>query len=143
SFIPAEDDGFVTVSMAMPPGASLARTTEVLRRADSVIKQREELQGITTISGYNALDGNASPAFAVGYLNLKDYRDRSGIKNINEFMDTLRYQLSTIHEATFSVYGRPTVQGFGDFSGLEFVLQDRLGGPFTEFSQVANEFIET
>src|SRR5690606_34553802 len=50
SFIPAEDDGFVTVSMAMPPGASLARTTEVLRRADSVIKQREELQGITTIS---------------------------------------------------------------------------------------------
>lgn len=142
SFIPSEDDSFVTVSMAMPPGASLARTTEVLRKADSVIKQREELKGITTISGYNAIDGNASPAFAVGYINLKDYRERGRVRNINDLMDTLRNELSDIHEASFSVYGRPTVQGFGDFSGLEFVLQDRLGGPFTDFSKVANRFIE-
>ncbi|MFB5945886.1 efflux RND transporter permease subunit [Albibacterium profundi] len=141
SFIPAEDDSFVTFSMAMPPGASLARTTEVLRKADSVIKQRDELDGMTTISGYNAIDGNASSAFAVGYINLKDYGDRGDLKDINEFMDTLRNELSTIHEASFSVYGRPTVQGFGDFSGLEFVLQDRLGGPFLEFSKVADEFI--
>lgn len=142
SFIPAEDDSFVTFSMAMPPGASLARTTEVLRKADSVIKQRDELDGMTTISGYNAIDGNASSAFAVGYINLKDYGNRGDVKDINEFMDTLRNELSTIHEASFSVYGRPTVQGFGDFGGLEFVLQDRLGGSFLEFSKVADEFIE-
>src|SRR5690606_35960792 len=30
SFIPTEDDSFITFSMAMPPGASLARTTEAL-----------------------------------------------------------------------------------------------------------------
>ena len=141
SFIPTEDDGFITFSMAMPPGASLARTTEVLRRADSIIRKHKELSGMTTISGYNAIDATASPAFAVGYINLKEYKDRGSIKDINAFMDTVRKDLSQISEATFSVYPRPTVQGFGDFSGLEFVLQDRLGGSFASFNKVADNFI--
>jgi len=140
-FIPNEDDSFITFSMAMPPGASLSRTTEVLYRADSILRKREQLSGMTTISGYNAIDATASPAFAVGYINLKDHNDRGNIKNINHFMDTLRSDLSEINEASFSVYSRPTVQGFGDFSGLELVLQDRLGGSFTTFSEDAETFI--
>src|SRR5690606_27873700 len=63
------------------------------------------------------------------------------IKDINHFMDTLRKDLSEINEASFSVYSRPTVQGFGDFSGLELVLQDRLAGSFTAFSEDAEKFI--
>lgn len=143
SFIPTEDDSFVTFSMSMPPGASLARTTEVLRKADSIVRRHDELSGMTTISGYNAIDAAASPAFAVGYINLKDHDERNNIKDINAFMDTVRKDLSQLSEATFSVYPRPTVQGFGDFSGLEFVLQDRLGGTFASFSKVADGFIET
>src|SRR5690606_26107052 len=142
SFIPTEDDSFVTFSMSMPPGASLARTTEVLQRADSIVRKREQISGMTTISGYNAIDATASPAFAVGYINLKDHKERGEIKDINAFMDSIRQDLSQISEATFSVYPRPTVQGFGDFSGLEFVLQDRLGGTFASFSKVANNFIQ-
>jgi len=142
SFIPTEDDSFVTFSMAMPPGASLSRTTEVLRKADSLISGREQLTGLTTISGYNAIDATASPAFAVGYLNLKDYHERGDIKDINELMDTLRNDLAQLSQASFSVYPRPTVQGFGDFSGIELVLQDRMAGSFGDFSEQAQKFIE-
>src|SRR5690606_19840982 len=46
SFIPTEDDSFVTYSLAMPPGASLARTTAVLRKADSILKKREDIAGM-------------------------------------------------------------------------------------------------
>lgn len=141
SFIPTEDDSFITFSMAMPPGASLARTTQVLHQADSIIRKRDQLSGMTTISGYNAIDATPSPAFAVGYINLKEHKERGDIKNIDEFMDTLRRDLSQINEASFSVFPRPTVQGFGDFSGLEFVLQDRLGGTFASFSKVAEDFL--
>lgn len=56
----------------MQPGASLARTTEVLKQADSILQKRNpDIAGMTTISGYNALDGSTSPAYAVGYINLK------------------------------------------------------------------------
>src|SRR5690606_2630617 len=134
AFIPTEDDSFITYSLAMPPGASLARTTAALRRADSVLRQREAIAGMTTVSGYNAINASASPAFAVGYINLKPTKQRGAIKNIDAFLDTIRKDLDQIHEATFSVFPRPTVQGFGDFSGLELVLQDRLGGSFQDFS---------
>ncbi len=142
SFIPTEDDSFVTYSLAMPPGASLSRTTEVLRKADSLLQKRQDIAGMTTISGYNAIDGNSSPAFAVGYINLKPHQDREEIKNIESFMDSIRNDLSEIHEATFSVFPRPTVQGFGDFAGIQMILQDRLGGEIQDFSTIASGFID-
>lgn len=141
SFIPTEDDSFVTYSLAMPPGASLARTTEVLRRADSILKKREDIEGMTTVSGFNAIDGGTSAAFAAGYINIKPHKERKSIKNINAFMDSIRQDLSVINEATFKVFPRPTVQGFGDFAGVQLVLQDRLGGDIRDFDVVADSFI--
>ncbi|MGQ8869327.1 efflux RND transporter permease subunit [Myroides sp. TSA_177.3] len=142
SFIPREDDSYITYSLAMPPGASLARTKVVLAKADSILKLRTDIEGMTAISGYNTIDGNASPSFAVGYINLKPYKKRGKVKNIDLIIDEIQQDLSVIHEATFNVFPRPTIQGFGDFGGIEFVLQDRLGGDFTSFSQAADGVIK-
>lgn len=142
SFIPTEDDSFVTYSLTMPPGASLARTKVVLAQADSILKQRTDIEGMTAISGYNTIDGNASPSFAVGYINLKPYKERGKEKDINTIIANIQSDLSVLNDASFNVYPRPTVQGFGDFSGLEFVLQDRMGGGFDEFSNAANDLIK-
>lgn len=142
SFIPTEDDSFLTYSMAMPPGASLARTKIVLNKADSILKRRPEIQGMTNISGYNTIDATASSSFAVGYINLKPIKERGEIQDINEVIQSIKNDLSEINEATFQVFARPTVQGFGDFSGVEIVLQDRLGGKFDQFDKVANDFIK-
>lgn len=141
AFIPTEDDSFITYSLAMPPGASVSRTTVALLKADSILKKREAIQGMTNVSGYNVIDASASPAFAVGYINLKPYKERGDIKDINAFMDTIRNDLNEVNEATFSVFPRPTVQGFGDISGIEFVLQDRVGVPFSEFNQVLDTLV--
>ncbi len=141
SFIPTEDDGFVTYILAMPPGASLARTTEVLYRADSILQHRADIMGMTTVSGYNALDASSSSAFATGYINLVPHAKRKKIKDIKMFMDSIRQDLSQINEARFTVYPRPTVQGFGDFAGVEMVLQDRMGGDIRDFNTIADTFI--
>ncbi len=141
SFIPTEDDGFITYTLKMPPGASLSRTAELLDKADSIIRLRPEVSGITSISGFNGIDNSASSAYAVGYVTMYPHEQRSGITNINRFMDTLRKDLSQITGASFTIFPRPTVQGFGDVAGLEFVLQDRLGGSFQTFSNVVDTFI--
>lgn len=141
SFIPTEDDSFITYSLSMPPGASLARTTDALSKADSILKKRAAIEGMTTVSGYNAIDASASSAFAVGYINLKPAKERGEIRNINAIMDTIRTDLAQITDASFSVFPRPTIQGFGDFSGLEFVLQDRMGGSMWDFGAVADTFM--
>ncbi|MGO1596467.1 MAG: efflux RND transporter permease subunit [Sphingobacterium sp.] len=141
SFIPTEDDGFVTYSLAMPAGASLSRTTDVLRKADSILNKYDDISSKTTVSGYNALDASTSPVFATGYINMVPHAERKDFKNIGEFMDTIRNDLSQLHQATFTVFPRPTVQGFGDFAGIEMVLQDRLGGDIRDFNALADTFI--
>ncbi len=142
SFIPREDDSFITYSLAMPAGASLARTKVVLAKSDSILNLRDDIEGMTAISGYNAIDGNASPSFAVGYINLKPYKERGKIKDIDAIIEDISKDLSVINEASFNVFPRPTISGFGDFGGIEFMLQDRMGGGYDEFSNVAQDVIE-
>lgn len=142
SFIPREDDSYITYSMAMPPGASLARTKVVLAKADSILKLRTDIEGMTAISGYNTIDGSSSPSFGVGYINLKPHKERGKEKNIDQIIENIQAELSVINEASFNVFPRPTIQGFGDFGGIEFVLQDRMGGEFDAFSKVADDVIK-
>ena len=142
SFIPTEDDSFLTYSITMPAGASLARTKIVLAQADSILKKRPEIAGMTNISGYNAIDAATSPSFAVGYINLKPYEERGKIKDINEIIHLYQNELNKLNEGKFSVFPRPTVQGFGDFSGVEFVLQDRLNTGFDKFDEAAQNLIK-
>lgn len=142
SFIPTEDDSFVTYSLAMPPGASLARTTVAVRKADAILKTIPAVASVTSVSGYNVLTSSRSSAFATGYINLKPYKERGKVKDINKIMAQIEQDLSIIKEGKFSVFTRPTVQGFGDFSGVEFVIQDRNAGDFVKFGKVAEELIE-
>lgn len=138
SFIPTEDDSFLTYSLAMPSGSSLSRTTEAITLADRIIQKHKAVASVNSISGYNVIDGSTSPSFGMGYINLKPIAER---EYIHKIIDDLRKQLGTVTDARISVFARPTVQGFGDFDGIEMVLQDRLGGEFSNFSQVADEFI--
>lgn len=142
TFIPTEDDSFLTYTITMPPGATLARTKKVLAQTDSLLKDRTEIAGMTSISGYNAIDAATSPSFAVGYINLKPYKERGEVKDISDIITDIQAKLSQLNEGKFSVFPRPTIQGFGDFSGVEFVLQDRLDSGFDKFDEQAQEIIK-
>ncbi|NML38865.1 efflux RND transporter permease subunit [Chitinophaga sp. G-6-1-13] len=140
-FIPNEDGSFVAYSLSLPPGAGLERTTQVLHRADNILKKMSFVESETSISGYNILSNGASPAYAMGFVKLKPIKERGDTSDINDIVYVLTEQLATIKEGTFSVFTFPTVPGFGSFSGLELVLQDRTGGPVEKFSETANKFI--
>ena len=142
TFIPTEDDSFLTYTITMPPGATLARTKKVLAQTDSLLKDRPEIAGMTSISGYNAIDAATSPSFAVGYINLKPHKERGAVKDINDIINEIQNELSQLNEGKFSVFPRPTIQGFGDFSGVEFVLQDRLDSGFDKFDEQAQNIIQ-
>ncbi len=140
-FIPSEDDSFLSFSLAMPPGSSLFRTTTALNVADSIIQKHPAVASVNSVSGYNVVDATNSPSFAMGYINLKPKKERGAIRDINDVITDLSQQLQAVERAKINVFAKPTVQGFGDFSGVEFVLQDREEGEFSNFNQIANDFI--
>jgi hydrophobic/amphiphilic exporter-1 (mainly G- bacteria), HAE1 family len=141
SFIPTEDQGFIVFSINLPPGASLDRTQKVINKIDSLLPQIEAVERRATITGLNFLANASSSNYAVGFIRMKPPGKRGPINKVEEIMGVINQKLSVIKEASIFLFQFPTVQGFGNTSGFEFILQDRTGGPLDKLAGTAYGFI--
>ncbi len=140
-FIPTEDQSFVLLSLNLPPGASLDRTETVTKKVDSLLSEVQGVDRRGIVTGLNIVANATSSAYAVGFIKLKPPGKRIGAKSIEEVMEAINQKLSVIKEAGIFVFTVPTVQGFGNTSGFEFIVQDRSGGSLEKLGSVANGFI--
>ncbi|TCC97456.1 efflux RND transporter permease subunit [Pedobacter psychroterrae] len=140
-FIPSEDQGFIAISLSMPAGASLDRTTEVIKELEAKLGNLESKKTLMGLSGFNMLTQSASPSMGVSFILLKPAEERGKIKDINEIMNEVRGRLAAIKGASFFVFTFPTVPGFSNIDGLDMVLQDRTGGSLDKFSGISQKFI--
>ncbi|MES2652889.1 MAG: efflux RND transporter permease subunit [Bacteroidota bacterium] len=140
-FIPSEDQGFLAISLSMPAGASLNRTTEVIKQAESLLGSMESKQTLMGLSGFNMLTQSSSPSSGVLFVLLKFTDQRGKIKDIDGIMNEVRGKLAAIKGASFFVFTFPTVPGFSNIDGLDMVLQDKTGGSLDKFSAVSSNFI--
>ncbi|HHE32384.1 MAG TPA: efflux RND transporter permease subunit [Chlorobaculum parvum] len=140
-FIPDEDNGFVIVSVSTPPGASMARTQEVMDRADKVLRTIPAIKKVISVTGINILTRSSSPSAGLMFIQLHDLKERGKVRDIKAILGQVNQKLAPIKEARFFALSMPTVPGFGTVSGLEMVLQDRSGGDLHKFEGVAQGFI--
>ncbi|MGD9536369.1 MAG: efflux RND transporter permease subunit [Alphaproteobacteria bacterium] len=130
-FIPEQDQGYLITVVQLPPGASLARTDEVVRRATRIIL---ETDGVTRAVPFAGFDGatftNASNAGAV-FAGLAPFEERVATGLTGERIRAdLNARLSTIQEAFIIVIAPPPVRGIGTAGGFKMMVQDRQGhGP--------------
>jgi len=141
SFVPMEDDSFIIFSLSMPPGTALDRTTAAAARVDEILKKTESVQNSTTITGFNILSNSASPAYAMGFIKLKDKKDRGAEQDIDVILGNLTAQFATVKEATIMAFRSPPVDGYGVTSGAEIVLQDKTGKSPEKLKQMSDEVI--
>ncbi|GAO41412.1 efflux RND transporter permease subunit [Flavihumibacter petaseus] len=140
-FIPTEDQGFIVYSVNLAPGASLDRTQKVMDKIDSILKPMEAIERMGAVTGLNIVANANSSAYAVGFIRMKNPKDRGAVKNIDGVMGVINQKLSVIKEANIFLFVFPTVQGFGNTSGFEFLIQDRTGGSLDKLGQTAYGFI--
>ena len=140
-FIPSEDQGFIAVSMSMPAGASLERTTKAVQEAEVILQKLPSQRTVMGLSGFNMLTQSSSPSSAVAFILLKKPGERGEIDDINEIMSDVQGKLSAIKGTNFFVFTFPTVPGFSNIDGLDFVLQDKTGGSLQKFSGVKDKFL--
>lgn len=141
SFVPMEDDNFIAYSLSMPPGTALDRTTETTKKIDKLLESVEAIDINTSITGFNILGNNASPAYATGFIRLKDKPLRGKIKDIAVIHEIISQKLSTIKEGTVMAFRFPPVEGYGNTNGAEIVLQDKLGRSPASLKTMADSVI--
>jgi hydrophobe/amphiphile efflux-1 (HAE1) family protein len=127
-YIPAQDRGYVIVSAQLPGAASLARTTEIVRRIESIAL---DTPGIIRVAAFAGLSGatrtqasNAAALFPV--FEEPEIRLKKGLTAAAITAD-LRKRLSAIEGAFIIVIPPPSIPGIGTGGGFTMRIQDRQG----------------
>jgi len=140
-FIPVEDQGFLLYAVNTPPGSSLDRTHKAMMEIDSIVKNEPYAENRYIIDGLNFIsNANASP-YGAGFVRLKDLDHRGPITNVDKIAASLGQKVSQVKDANAFFFQFPTIQGFGNVSGFEFMLQDRTSGPLDKLAGTAWGFI--
>lgn len=142
SFVPMEDDNFIVYSLTMPPGTGLDRTTAVAEKIDSLLSDVEAIDINSSITGFNMLNNAAGPAYAMGFIKLKEQKDRGKINDIDVIQGIITEKMNTVKEGSVMVFRFPPVDGYGVISGAEIVLQDRMGKDPASLKAMADDVIE-
>jgi len=131
-FIPQQDRGYLIVAAQLPPGASLQRTDEVMKRAsDIALKQPGVAHAIRVVGFSGATFTNAPNAGAI-FLVLDDFNKRAADprQSVSAIQGALLGKLSAIQDAFLIVVQPPSVQGIGNAAGVRMMVEDRSGaGP--------------
>src|SRR6202035_975534 len=74
-FLPEEDQGAFFISVQLPDGASVARTSEVTKQVEDLLKQMPTVDHVLSIIGFSLLDGASEPNNAFMVARLKPFAD--------------------------------------------------------------------
>ena len=141
-FIPTEDQGFLLYAVNTPPGSSLERTHHVMDEISDIVKNDPITKNHYTIEGLNFIsNANAAP-YGAGFIRMKPIDERGPIKDLNEITAMMTQKVATqVKDGSAFFFTFPTVQGFGNVSGFEFMLEDKNSGSLGKLDTVAHEFI--
>jgi len=75
-FIPEEDMGYFFVNIQLPDAASLQRADVVSQQVEGILAEFEEIEFVTTATGYSMLSGAMTSNSAMIFGSLIDWSDR-------------------------------------------------------------------
>ena len=127
-FIPDEDQGILGVNVQLPPGASLERTSTVLKKVEEILAKTDGIESYQTIGGYGVVTNTYQPNYGSLFARLKPWEERHGeALHVKGIMANLQKQFAAIPEGVVFPFNIPTLSGFGAASGFNFLIQDRTG----------------
>ena len=131
-FIPALDRGYLIAVIQLPPGASLARTDEVNRRAAEIARQVPGVAGAVNVVGFSGATFTNAPNSGALFVVLEPFAQRAHDprKSASAVLRELYSRFASIQEALIFVVPPPPVQGIGNAGGFRMMIEDRAGrGP--------------
>ncbi len=139
-FIPELDQGYLITVLQLPPGASLARTDEVVRKATRIILDTPGVAHAVAFSGFDGATFTNAPNAGAIFTPMTPFADRveQGL-SANGILASLRQRLSVIEDAFVITIAPPPVAGIGNAGGFKMMLQDEQGLGSTALQAAAQQ----
>ena len=127
-FLPEEDQGAFFVSVQLPDGASVGRTSEAALRIETVLQQMPQVQNVFSVIGFSILDGVNEPNTAFLVATLKPFEDRRGVANSAQALTNRVFaEGQQIRTATVIPFNLPPIMGLSTSGGFEYDLEGLEG----------------
>ena len=139
-FMPEEDMGYCLVNVQLPNASSLQRTDKISAQVEQILLQQEEVEYVTTVSGFSLLSGAYNSNNAFFFVGLKDWDLREG--TAREFTQKLNRMLFGIKNAVAFSFTPPPIPGLGNGSGFSIMIQDKSGGDPAYLFQQTMAFVQ-
>jgi hydrophobe/amphiphile efflux-1 (HAE1) family protein len=128
-FLPEDDQGALFVVVQLPGGSSVARTQDVVARAEDVLKHEEAVEDFTSVVGLNFIDNYSQSNSAFIVVTLKPFEDRKDKSlGVNALIARLNEKFRQIPGGTVLPLAPPPIIGLGTGGGFTYVVEDLRGG---------------
>jgi hydrophobe/amphiphile efflux-1 (HAE1) family protein len=141
-FLPEDDQGAFFVVAQLPGGASVARTAEVIRQAEAILKEEHAVEDITSVIGLNFIDNYSQSNAAFIVVTLKPFEERKDpSQGAAAVIASLSTKFRQIQGGTVVPLAPPPIIGLGTGGGFTYVLQDLAGGDPKALAQVVRGLV--
>ncbi len=128
-FLPEDDQGAFFIVVQLPDGASIGRTTEVVRQIEDILKQETAVADYSATIGLNFIDNYSQPNAAFFIVSLKPFEDRADASQSAQAMIArLGGKMRQVRGGRGVPIAPPPIIGLGTGGGFSYVLQDTGGG---------------
>ena len=136
-FLPEDDQGAFFVVTQLPGGASIARTSDVVQKAEEILAKEHSIADYTSIIGLNFIDNYSQSNSAFFVVTLKPFEERRGAaESANGIIARLNAKFREIQGGTVVPLPPPPIIGLGTGGGFTYVLKDLKGGDPKTLAQV-------
>ena len=128
SFLPDEDQGYAYVSVQLPNGASLERTTAVADSVEKIMMNTPGVQYSTCFVGFSLLSFVRTSYNATFFVTFKPWDERkTSAEQFESLKANLNREFSKLPQAVVFGFSPPAIPGVGTAGGFTFLLEDRSG----------------
>jgi hydrophobe/amphiphile efflux-1 (HAE1) family protein len=125
-FVPQQDKQYLIGIAQLPEGASLQRTTEVLRRLSDIAQGVPGVRDSVAFPGLSINGFTAAPNAGIVFFGLDDHEQRATPElSADAIAMQVNMRLGAIQDAFMFVLSPPPVNGLGNATGFKLELQDR------------------
>ena len=123
-FLPEEDQGAFFVAVQLPDAASVARTSDVTKQVETLLKQIPAIDHVLSIIGFSLLDGGNQPNSAFIVARMKPFADRkAAADSVQATIQRTSIAGAQIRQANILPFNLPPIIGLSTSGGFEYQLE--------------------
>jgi multidrug efflux pump len=139
-FVPAQDKQYLISFAQLPPGATLERTEEVMRKMGEIALAEEGVSSAVQFPGLSVNGFVNSSSAGIVFVTLDDFEERTRHDlSAGAIAGKLNMKFASIDEAFIAIFPPPPVRGLGTTGGFKLQIEDRANLGYQALDNVVKE----